>query len=216
MIENAGKFLAGLLVYLISCNSVDSLTTPTEVDSATPLTEVDYTIYSAYLNDSSFYKNVALSELITIADSTTINPDDIHPKTPWSWVIANLGDHCLYLKDTVRCRKAQDPVWPQLFEKVKQSSHTKKQRLMPAKFKVRYPLQLLSEYRKQPSDRKLDESSIYYMFSLSKIAYNTDKTKALFFGSFICGGLCGRGELIMLEKVGQTWAVIDTFRFWIS
>jgi hypothetical protein len=146
-----------------------------------------------------------------------MRPGDIHPQTTWAWVLANMGDRCRYLKDTVRCRKAKDPAWAQLFERVKQLPPTEQEFLLPSKFTVSYPIQLLSQLKKRSINPKLDlYSRPYYIFGMSKITYNSTKTKALFFGSFICGGTCGRGDLIMLEKAGQTWSLIDTFRFWIA
>lgn len=207
MTQYISRFLLSLLLCSSSCHSVDS---------ATFLTDEDYRVYSTYLNSFSFYKNRPSTETVVIADSTTINPNDINSETPWSWVTSNLGDHCHYLKDTASCRKAQDPGWASLFENVKQSGHVRQELLLPMKFDVRYPLQLLSQFRKNPSDRQQNDSLTYYIFGLSKISFNADKTKALFFGSFICGGTCGRGELIMLEKINHAWVQIDTFRFWIS
>lgn len=71
------------------------------------LTDDDYGIYSAYLDRFSFYKTGHSPQRISITDSTTIRPGDIHPETPWEWVTVNLGDNCKHLKDTVSCRKAK-------------------------------------------------------------------------------------------------------------
>jgi hypothetical protein len=177
---------------------------------------VDYEVYSAYLGSFSFYKNVPSAESIIITDSTTMQPDDIHTKTPWAWVLANMGDRCRFLKDTMSCRKAHEAGWDSLFENVKHASEGKQEFLAPIKFKVRYPVQLLSQFRKEESKQTHDDSLSYYIFGLSKISYNINKTKALFFGSFICGGTCGRGELIMMEKAGKNWQLVDKFRFWIA
>ncbi|MFD2937259.1 hypothetical protein [Spirosoma flavum] len=198
--------LFGLLVCISSCHSVDS---------SIALTNEDYKVYSAYINSFSFYKNASSADTIIITDSTTSISNDIRPNTRWSGVTAMLGERCHYLKDTASCRKVQDPVWASLFENVKLSSHTKQESLLPVKFTVHYPIQLLSQFRKKPFEQKWDDSLPYYLFGLSRIAYNADTTKALFFGSFICGGTCGRGELVLMEKMNQTWLLIDTFRFWI-
>ncbi|GAB4029273.1 hypothetical protein GCM10028809_19310 [Spirosoma gilvum] len=179
------------------------------------LTNDDYALYSVYLNSFTFYKNVPSAESIILEDSTTMNPREIHPKLIWA-AIAGRGDRCQYLKDTVSCQMAKDGEWGSVFEEFKHSSLGKQEFLVPAKFNVRYPIQLLSQLDKMPSFEQRNDKRAYYTFRLSKISYNADKTKALFFGSFVCGGKCGRGELLMLEKGKNTWRLIDTFRFWIA
>ncbi|QDK82137.1 hypothetical protein EXU85_27420 [Spirosoma sp. KCTC 42546] len=187
------------------------------VNESALLTDDDYGIYSSYLNGFSFYKHVPAVTPIILTDSTTSTALNIHPKTTWSWVTSNLGDRCKYLNDTTRCNKARDSAWASLFENVKQSVHQRQAFLLPSKLKVRYPLQLLSQFRKlHPDSEPAADSLPHYIFGVSRIAYSTDKTKALFFGSFSCGGTCGRGELIMLEKVDKAWILVDTFRFWIA
>ncbi|WP_227699122.1 hypothetical protein [Spirosoma radiotolerans] len=199
-----------LLVCLFAC-----FTSCKSVDSSTDLIDEDYRIYSAYLTDFPFYKNVPSAGAIIINDSTTFNPNNIHPTTPWSWV-AKLGDRCHYLKNTVSCKRAQDPAWASLFETIKQASSLKQERLFAHKFTVRCPIIMRSQQAKTPSERQGDSLSTHYLFGLSRISFDQNKTRALFFASFYCGGKCGRGELVMLEKVNQTWLLIDTFRFWIS
>lgn len=175
----------------------------------------DYEVYSAFLNEFTFYKNAPWEDAIMIFDSTTIGTHDIEPATPWSWVITHLGNQCRHLKDEVRCRKVQDPAWELLFNALKEAD-TRKSLPLQDKFKIRYPHQLLSMKRLPKLRHGGEDYRMYCSFSLSNIMYNTDGTKVLFFNSFICGGTCGRGELVMMEKINQTWALVDTFRFWIA
>ena len=186
-------------------------------DSPTVLANDDYRVYSDYINSFSFYKNDLPKHTITISDSTTMRPGDIHPETTWAWVIANLGDRCKYLNDMNSCRKAKDPAWSPLFERIKKPASVKQVLLLPSKFDVSCAVQLYSQFQKQLAKTRIESEPLtHYFFSLSKIAFNKEKAKALFFGSFVCGGLCGRGELIMMEKVDNNWKIIDTFRFWIA
>ncbi|GAB4050035.1 hypothetical protein [Spirosoma litoris] len=206
--KNLIILLVGLSLCTVACRSADS---------ADPLTNEDYAIYSTYLESFLFYRNTPSAETIILEDSTKSITNEIHPETTWLWIVSNLGERCKYLKDTAACHKAKHPAWASLFENVKQSARHRQDFLQPSKFKVRYPIQLLSQFRKQlPKVRRDNDSLTYYIFGLSRVAYNIDKTKALFFGSFICGSTCGRGELIMLEKVDDTWVLIDRFRFWIA
>lgn len=179
------------------------------------LTSDDYAVYSAYLNEFAFYKNVPSAGAMIIDDSTGIAPHDIHPKVNWS-ILAGRADRCHYLNDTACCHKVQASEWHSVFEEFKRSSLGQQQVLVPAKLVVHYPIQLLSQFRKRSLIEHQDKDRMYYLFRLSKISYNIDKTKALFFGSIVCGGTCGRGELVILEKVKDAWVLIDTFRFWIA
>jgi hypothetical protein len=206
MIRHNTLLLFGLFVCFTSCKPVDS---------STDLIDEDYKVYSAYLTDFPFYKNVPSAGAIIINDLTTFNPHDIQSTTPWSWVAAK-GDRCHYLNDTVSCERAQAPAWAPLFETIKQTGSLNQERLFAHKFTVPHPVLLRSQQEKSPSEQKRDSLSTHYLFGLSRISFDRNKTRALFFASFYCGGNCGRGELVMLEKINQTWLLIDTFRFWIS
>ena len=115
--------LLGLLmvIYVSACKPAESSTKITAIDSILVANE-DYAVYSAYLNSFSLYKKGSSPDKVIITDSTTMRAGDIHPETSWNWVITHLGDHCKFDKDTIRCRKAKDPEWRQLFGKIKHPS----------------------------------------------------------------------------------------------
>lgn len=201
-------WVSGLIVTV--CNVCQSTNTPRLV------TDTDYEVYSAFLNTFEFYRNVPSKETILILDSTSINSGDINPRTPWSWVTTHLGNRYRYNKDEIRCRKARDPDWAPLFDALQQPINQRPAPLQQ-RLKTRYPVRVLSRLQLHEwSAMEDDHRPAYYIFNLSNIMYDNDQTKALFFSGFVCGGTCGRGELVMLEKIGQTWTVIDTFRFWIA
>lgn len=50
----------------------------------------------------------------------------------------------------------------------------------------------------------------------SRIIFNEDGTKALFYFEFVCGGLCGIGSLIYAEKVNEHWTIIQQEGLWVS
>jgi hypothetical protein len=50
----------------------------------------------------------------------------------------------------------------------------------------------------------------------SRIGYSCDGNQALLYRSQSCGGLCGSGDLVILEKKGDKWQVVLTRMLWIS
>lgn len=150
-------------------------------DVSTDVTDVDYQVYSAFLNARTFYKNVPPEYPVVVYDSTGGWADAVHPTTTWTWVTTHLGDRCRYDKDEVRCRKAQNPAWVPLFETLKQPVYHRPLPLQ-ARFNVRYPVRVLSRSQAWAmSDNNEDRSRNVYLFGFSNIAYNPGQTRALFF-----------------------------------
>ena len=50
----------------------------------------------------------------------------------------------------------------------------------------------------------------------SKAFLNEDKTKALLYYEFTCGGKCGKGEIILAEFDSQRWTIKKVRQLWIS
>ena len=206
--KTASARLLGLLMTgcQVACHTGDS----------TSLTSEEYNVYETYINAFPFYKNRLRADTIILADSTR-SANEIDPKTPWNWVTQKLGYCCLHTNDTVCCRTVNDPEWSPLFETIKQQKKMMDRPIDFSKMRFRYPVKPLSAFKAQASGTDWgEEATSRYFFTVSRVSFNSQKTKALFFGSFVCGGKCGRGELIMLTKTAGKWKIIDTFRFWIA
>ncbi len=54
------------------------------------------------------------------------------------------------------------------------------------------------------------------LFSLSEIEFDKQHTRAVVAYSFVCGGLCGNGNTLVLKKVGQKWKVSKRCGGWVS
>jgi hypothetical protein len=54
------------------------------------------------------------------------------------------------------------------------------------------------------------------LFTLSEIAFDDNHERALVAYSFVCGGLCGNGGTLMLEKAGLNWKVKNVCGAWIA
>jgi hypothetical protein len=51
---------------------------------------------------------------------------------------------------------------------------------------------------------------------LSAVGFNTDFSQAVVEAGYTCGGLCGSGQLVVLEKRDGYWRVVDRVKTWIS
>jgi|GEM_PF-6989050 len=63
---------------------------------------------------------------------------------------------------------------------------------------------------------KLNSSTPKSSYAFSPIVYNKNYTKACFYFEDRCYGLCGHGELVLVEKVNGIWIIKDKIRTWIS
>lgn len=53
-------------------------------------------------------------------------------------------------------------------------------------------------------------------FTLSGVGFNPSRTQAIFYIEHTCGGLCGGGWYVLMEKVGDAWQVRDEYYTWMS
>jgi hypothetical protein len=54
------------------------------------------------------------------------------------------------------------------------------------------------------------------LFTLSEIAFDGEHRRAAVSYSFVCGGLCGNGNTLVLKKVGHSWKVLKRCGGWVS
>lgn len=45
---------------------------------------------------------------------------------------------------------------------------------------------------------------------------STDRKKAIVYGAYVCGGLCGSGGIFYLEKINGKWEMVEYERRWIA
>jgi hypothetical protein len=53
-------------------------------------------------------------------------------------------------------------------------------------------------------------------FVVSHVGLNLNKTEALLYSDYFCGGLCGGGSYVLMRKVDGVWHVVDRRRTWVS
>ena len=54
------------------------------------------------------------------------------------------------------------------------------------------------------------------LFRLSRVGFNSDGNQAAFYISNHCGGLCGSGYFVIMEKVNSNWKVVQEIQAWVS
>src|SRR5262249_35928270 len=54
------------------------------------------------------------------------------------------------------------------------------------------------------------------LIGLSRAGFNSSGNQALVYIEHDCGGLCGKGHYLLLEKIDQKWGVQKKFMAWIS
>ncbi|MCC3160264.1 hypothetical protein LJ737_23710 [Hymenobacter sp. 15J16-1T3B] len=54
------------------------------------------------------------------------------------------------------------------------------------------------------------------MVSVSRLVFNAAQTKCLLAYNFYCGGKCGQGELLVVEKRGGHWIIVAAQQCWES
>lgn len=52
--------------------------------------------------------------------------------------------------------------------------------------------------------------------AFSHIGFNAGRTQAIVYMSYVCGGMCGDGHYVLLERTGRRWRISRHFRGWIS
>lgn len=52
--------------------------------------------------------------------------------------------------------------------------------------------------------------------TLSRVALSHDQQRGVFYYDFICGGLCGGGSLVFIERIGTEWKIVGQRVMWVS
>jgi hypothetical protein len=51
---------------------------------------------------------------------------------------------------------------------------------------------------------------------LSKIGFSADGSQALFYATNSCGGKCGTGTYVVMQKSDVSWKVVKEILIWVS
>ncbi len=79
------------------------------------------------------------------------------------------------------------------------------------KLKTQFNYQIYSD-RVFPNDKYRQIGEVRF----SKVAFSNNRSKAAVYTSFICGRLCGTGQILFFEKVNGKWKYVRTWEMWVS
>jgi hypothetical protein len=65
-------------------------------------------------------------------------------------------------------------------------------------------------------ESNLEYSDYTMSYYFSRVGFNSEHSKAIIYIAQICGGLCGNGYFLFLEKVDGIWKVIKKIHLWVS
>jgi hypothetical protein len=65
-------------------------------------------------------------------------------------------------------------------------------------------------------DRSIKSAFDGGLFTLSEIVFDKGHLQAVVSYSFVCGGLCGHGNTLVLKKLGNSWKVTKKCGGWVS
>jgi hypothetical protein len=185
----------------------------------TQVTETEYQVLSVYIArtftaNSGRERVVSQVSKIVVADKTESDTDDLHnlydnKPIPWKEITAYLLKKC----------PALEAVTLNSFREV--NAH-------PANFHPLFRLPVKCELvDKREFDRIFEKGGWwkdYYkkypdsqgFLTLSRVGFNPDDDQALFYASNGCGGKCGTGSYVVMQRIGPNWRILKEIIIWIS
>ena len=203
--------LLSLVLGLCGCNRGRKLVAP-----ASDLTADEYNLFSAYVTDLQGGKDKA-SESKQVAEIIVLNmtqsgdddllPDENGHPVPWGKTAESLREKAPALQQTTidSFRKAN---FQQAF-------------IRPS---FRFPIdyQLVEQTQLDSIFKNGDGWNVYYkrygsgIVTWSRVGFNADRSQALFYESYRCGGLCGTGRYMVMEKKNSGWVIGANIVVWVS
>ena len=107
----------------------------------------------------------------------------------------------------------------QLLSRLVDSTDFKNKKLVLSQLKYtgRYVLKDLGKLDEQKTAYWKSEKFRYIAsIKFSDIKINTQHNKAVFYLDFLCGKLCGSGEIIFCQKIATRWQIVDRYLIWVS
>lgn len=207
-------FLLSLTIGLGACNRAHKPMLP-----AAHLTADEYNVLSGYLADTFSGKGkedggkrptkLIVFNITQSGDEELLPDENGHP-VPWEKTAESLRKKApsLQLSTIESFRKAniqqafvgrslRSPIDYELVDSAQLDSFFKK--------KGEY---WLAYYKQYPGGSGLVE--------WSRVGFNADGTQALFYEGYRCGGLCGTGRYVVMEKKNGSWSIGTDIVVWVS
>ena len=179
--------------------------------SGTEKTEVsaeEYAVYSAYLSGIENSPNDGKAvKLIVINDHTTAIEGSCSRDNIAKYNQRITKDELRPLFENLQTRSKESVSLDRLFN-IKHDYVLLDERTFADFFRAKDLEGWEDFYKKYP------DSSGY--ISLSRVGFNTTRTKAIIFRKQNCGPLCSSGDYILFEKIDGKWKDVGRFNCWIS
>jgi len=202
------------LVALRTCNGADRPLAP-----AADLNPNEYHVFSQYLADTFSGRdqerdNQPPAKLIfcniTKSGDNDLLPDENGHPVPWEKTAESMRKKAPALQQATidSFRKANEQ---QAF--VHRSIHS------PIGYELVDSIQLDSFFKKEGGSWPAYYKQYPHASGIvtwSRIGFNADGTQALFYESYRCGGLCGTGHYLVMEKKNGSWMIGADIVVWVS
>jgi hypothetical protein len=197
--------IATLSLALVALSQEDA---PKAKVSSDPLTEeqiaVYRTVFDSYSNGSNATLNVAdQTETLDLSeDKDCLKGIDLDPGNTSTSVVHRLDNRVTKMKQNIVLVNGE--------LQQKKVEENDPQKLM------KRAIDDGERVTEKQLDGSLREAFATGLFAFSEIAFDKRHQHAVLAYSFVCGGLCGHGNTIVLRKVGGKWKQRKTCRSWIS
>ncbi len=104
-----------------------------------------------------------------------------------------------------------DTTWIKLVEKLNHIEEPKAFDIKQITETGNYTIVTESEYN-DTSDHKRRVG----IMTMSRIAFSLDYKRGVFYYDFTCGGLCGWGSIVFIEKQKGAWKIVGERQMWVS
>lgn len=61
-----------------------------------------------------------------------------------------------------------------------------------------------------------DEMRRVGVITFSRVAFSENFKRGVFYFSFVCGGLCGSGNMVFVERKADSWVIVAKQEMWVS
>jgi hypothetical protein len=182
--------------------------------SVNPSADEEYSVYSAYLRSQELRGD---AKLLVIQEGTSGCPmyEDESTRAEFG---TKESFHQIVKK---RFQEAEQSTLDDYLENNKTPGKLLSKFDLPIKYVIASDDDIAPLFPKEDPDRRWKKFYAKYPNStgilfFSKAGFNSKKTQAFIYAGRQCGGLCGLGKYILLEKKGSAWAIKNEMELWVS
>lgn len=182
--------------------------------SINPSADEEYSVYSAYLRSQELRGD---AKLLVIQEGTSGCPmyEDESTRAKFG------GKESFRQLVKKRFREAEQATLDDYLDNNKTPGKLLSKFDLPIKYVITSDADIAPPFPKGELDRAWKKFYAKYPGStgilfFSKAGFNSKMTQAFIYAGRQCGGLCGLGKYILLEKKGSAWAIKNEMQLWVS